>query len=58
MTEDPKAHFDRSKAMRRAHRGAITKFTKEVDELLSETTILEDIHTRLRVIFRQLEAKA
>ena len=57
MTEDPKTRRDRSKAIRRAHRGVITKLTKEIDELLSAMTILEDMQARLRVIFRQLEAK-
>ena len=57
MTEDPKARCDQSKAIRRAHRGVITKLTKEIDELLSATTISEDMQTRLRIIFQQLEAK-
>ena len=57
MTEDPKARCDRSKAIRRAHRGVITKLTKEVDELLSEETTSEEVQARLRVILRQLEAK-
>ena len=33
------------------------KLTKEIDELLSATTISEDMQTRLRIIFQQLEAK-
>ena len=57
MTEDPKVHCDQSKAIRRAHRGVIMKLTKEIDELLSATTISEDMQTRLRIIFQQLEAK-
>ena len=57
MTEDPKARCNQSKAIRRAHHDVITKLTKEIDELLSATTISEDMQTRLRIIFQQLEAK-
>ena len=57
MTEDPKACCNRSKAIRRAHRGVIIKLTKEIDKLLSATTISEDMQAQLRVTFQQLEVK-
>ena len=43
LTEDLKACCNWSKAIRRAHRGVITKLTKEIDELSSATTILKDM---------------
>ena len=57
MTEEAKARCDRSKAIRRANRGVIMKLTREVNKLINVETLSEATLVRLRVTFRQLEAK-
>ena len=54
-----KTKIDQCKAVRRAHRGVITKLTREIDKILAlESLNYEDHHTRLRVLYRQLKTKS
>ena len=52
-----KKDLEKLKAVRAAHRGVITKLTREVDEALSSTTPVGDKVGRLSVIFEQLQNK-
>lgn len=51
------AKLDRSRAIRRANRGVLTKLIKEVDDIL-KSELNDEVTSRLRVIVEQLEGKA
>ena len=53
MTEN----CDRLKVVRRAHRGVVTKLTREVDTILAEESATSEQISRLSVIYEQLENK-
>ena len=53
MTEN----CDRLKVVRRAHRGVVTKLTREVDTILGEESATSEQISRLSVIYEQLENK-
>ena len=52
-----KAKLDRCRAIRRGHRGVVTKLTREIDEILQQETLNDEHYTRLNVIDHQLETK-
>ena len=49
---------DMCKEVCRAHRGVTTKLTREIDKTIALESLNEDNHTRLRVLYRQLETKS
>ena len=53
-----KQKYDRAKAIRRAHRGVITKLVREIDELITTDASTTEAQARLKVIIKQLEAKS
>ena len=52
--DDRKEKCDRSKTVRRAHRGVTTKLIKEVDEIIGTDP---EAVARLKVIHQQLDSK-
>ena len=59
--EEQRRKLDRLKAVRRGHRGVLTKLTREVDEIVSEAEegVCADPTkvSRLNVIYEQFDAK-
>ena len=53
-----KQKCDRAKAIRRGHRGVTTKLVREVDEIVTADPSTAEAQARLKVIFKQLEAKS
>ena len=53
-----KQNRDRAKAIRRGHRGVTTKLVREVDEIVAADPSTANAQARLKVIFKQLEAKS
>ena len=53
-----KQKCDRAKAIRRGHRGVTTKLVREVDEIVTADPSTAQAQARLKVIFKQLEAKS
>ncbi|XP_065886111.1 uncharacterized protein [Dysidea avara] len=56
MTEE--ANHNRYKAYRAGHRGALTRLTKEIDEVLASKTLNEEHRHKLNIVHQQLEVKA
>ena len=56
MTEE--ANHNRYKAYRAGHRGALTRLTKEIDEVLESKTLNEEHRHKLNIVHQQLEVKA
>ena len=52
------ANYDRYKAIRAGHRGTLMRLTKEIDDVLIVEMLNDEHHQKLKVIHRQLEAKA
>ena len=56
--EEQRRKLERLKAVRRGHRGVITKLCREVDELVNEDEAMNPTKvSRLNVIFEQFDAK-
>ena len=49
--------LDRLKAIRRSHRGVVTKLTREADTLIAGDPLSSERNDRLTVIRQQLESK-
>ena len=52
------ANRERYKAIRAGHRGALTRLTKEIDEVMAMEMLNNEHHHKLDVMYRQLESKA
>ena len=46
------------KAIRAGHRGALTRLTKEIDDVMTVETMSDEHYHKLDVMYRQLESKA
>ena len=55
--EERRLKCERSKAVRRAHRGVITKLIREVDEIIGGDSTTDEALARLKVIYKQLGGK-
>ena len=53
MSED----YDRYKAIRARYRGALTRLTKEIDEVMFVEMLNEEHYHKLNIMHHQLEAK-
>ena len=52
------ANRERYKAIRAGHRGALTRLTKEIDEVMAVEVLSSEHYHKLDVMYRQLESKA
>ena len=57
MTEDPARTLERSRAVRRGHRGVVTKLVREAEEISHNESLDAEQRSRLNVIKQQLEGK-
>ena len=57
MTEEATRALERSRAVRRGHRGVVTKLVHEAEGILRDETIDSEQRSRLSVIKQQLEGK-
>ena len=55
--ENQREKLERSKVVRRAHRGVLTKFTREVEEILSCSELSTEGASRLKTIRKRLTGK-
>ena len=55
--EEQRGKLERLKAVRRGHRGVLTKLTREIEEILSNSELNSEATSRLQVIHEQLEGK-
>ena len=55
--EQQRAKLERLKAVRRGHRGVLTKLTREMEEFLASPELSSEGTSRLKVIHEQLEGK-
>lgn len=55
--EQQRAKLERLKAVRRGHRGVLTKLTREMEEILASPELSSEGTSRLKVIHEQLEGK-
>ena len=55
--EEQRGKLERLKAVRRGHRGVLTKLTREIEEILSNSELNSEATSRLLVIHEQLEGK-
>jgi len=49
--------YDRYKAIRARHRGALMRFAKEIDKVMTVEIMNEEYYHKLNILHRQLEAK-
>ena len=52
------ANHERYKAIRAGHRGALTRLTKEIDDVMAVETISDENYHKLDVMYQRLELKA
>ena len=55
--EEQRGKLERLKAVRRGHRGVLTKLTREIEEILSNSELNSEATSHLQVIHEQLEGK-
>ena len=55
--ENQREKLERSKVVRRAHRGVLTKLAREVEEILSPSELSTEGTSRLKTIREQLIGK-